>query len=103
MNNFLKSLLLFWMIPVMSYAACPPLYDHQFNTLQGEKIKSIIVQTVRVEESALCVMCWECQCLVEEEVVGGDKLHNNLGMDDMAQIGRWSLAKGTLHISGHGR
>jgi glutathione peroxidase len=26
------------MIPVMSYAACPPLYDHQFNTLQGEKI-----------------------------------------------------------------
>ncbi len=38
MNNFLKSFLLLWMIPVMSYAACLPLYDHQFNTLQGEKI-----------------------------------------------------------------
>ena len=22
----------------MTYAACPSLYDHQFNTLQGEKI-----------------------------------------------------------------
>ena len=36
-------------------------------------------------------------------MVGGDKLHNNLGMDDMAQIGRWSLAKGTFAQSGHGR
>jgi hypothetical protein len=40
---------------------------------------------------------------MEEEVVEGDELLNNLGMDDMAQIGRWSLAKGTLHISRHGR
>lgn len=38
MKNTLKSLLLFWMMPIMSYAACLPLYDHQFNTLQGEKI-----------------------------------------------------------------
>jgi hypothetical protein len=36
---------------------------------------------------------------MEEEVVEGDELHN-LGMDDMAQIGRWSLAKGTLHNLG---
>jgi hypothetical protein len=35
---------------------------------------------------------------MEEEVVEGDEWHNNLGMDDMAQIGRWLLAKGTLHI-----
>ncbi|MFZ9614906.1 MAG: glutathione peroxidase, partial [Candidatus Methylopumilus sp.] len=38
MKNILKSLLLFWMMPIMSYATCLPLYDHQFNTLQGEKI-----------------------------------------------------------------
>jgi hypothetical protein len=49
--------------------------------------------------SALCHVL-EVSSVVEEEVVEGDKLHNNLGMDDMAQIGRWSLAKGTLHISG---
>ena len=44
----------------------------------------------------------EVSSVMEEEVVEGDEWHN-LGMDDMAQIGRWSLAKGTLHISGHGR
>jgi len=38
MNNPLKFLLLFWMIPLMSHAACLPLYNHQFNTLQGERI-----------------------------------------------------------------
>ena len=38
MKTFFKSFLLFWMIPAMSYAACLPLYDHQFNTLQGDKI-----------------------------------------------------------------
>ncbi|MSQ81293.1 MAG: glutathione peroxidase [Candidatus Methylopumilus sp.] len=38
MKNFLQSFLFFWIIPSMSYAACLPLYDHQFNTLQGEKI-----------------------------------------------------------------
>ena len=44
------------------------------------------MQTVRVEESALCVMCWECQCVVEEEVVEGD-VDAKMGMDDIAQIG----------------
>ena len=38
MKTFFKSFLLFWMIPAMSYAACLPLYDHQFTTLQGDKI-----------------------------------------------------------------
>ena len=52
--------------------------------------------------SALCNVL-EVSSVMEEEVVEGDKLHNNLGMDDMAQIGRWSLAKGTLHTSRHGR
>ena len=45
----------------------------------------------------------EVSSVMEEEVVEGDELHNNLGMDDLAHIGRWSLAKGTLHISRHGR
>jgi hypothetical protein len=52
--------------------------------------------------SALCHVL-KVSSVLEEEVVEGDKLLNNLGMDDMAQIGRWSLAKGTLHISRHGR
>ena len=51
--------------------------------------------------SALCNVL-EVSSVMEEEVVEGDKLHNNLGMDDLAHIGRWSLAKGTLHISEHG-
>ena len=40
--------------------------------------------------SALCLVL-EVSSVMEEEVVEGDKLHNNLGMDDMAQIGsgRW--------------
>jgi hypothetical protein len=52
--------------------------------------------------SALCHVL-EVSSVLEEEVVEGDKLLNNLGMDDMAQIGRWSLAKGTLHTSRHGQ
>ena len=40
--------------------------------------------------SALCHVL-EVSSVMEEEVVEGDELHNNLGMDDMAQIddGRW--------------
>jgi hypothetical protein len=40
--------------------------------------------------SALCNVL-EVSSVMEEEVVEGDELHNNLGMDDMAQIGsgRW--------------
>ncbi|MBM3360868.1 MAG: glutathione peroxidase [Betaproteobacteria bacterium] len=30
--------LFFWMLPAMTYAACSSLYNHQFDTLQGDKI-----------------------------------------------------------------
>ena len=36
--------------------------------------------------SALCLVL-EVSSVMEEEVVEGDKLLNNLGMDDIAQIG----------------
>jgi hypothetical protein len=45
--------------------------------------------------SALCLVL-EVSSVMEEEVVEGDKLLNNLGMDDIAQIGGLVAGQGDI-------
>ncbi len=38
MKKLLFSFLILWTLPMTSHAGCSPLYNHQFDTLQGDKI-----------------------------------------------------------------
>ena len=45
----------------------------------------------------------EVSSVMEEEVVEGDEWHNNLGMDDIAQIGGLVAGQGDIAYLWHGR